>query len=147
METLASVLHRFFRDDKLTLTMSEMSAATGVSLSQIRYWEKKGYINSKQGQKNQNHKYSLDALAKIVSINYYLQQGYTLKTAYQKQLESRNFLKCVRDFNQNQIKSVMVKDGYTELDLGPVANADHQRVLVQIDHDGQSKMILRVSEN
>lgn len=147
MEKLASVIHRFFLEDKLTITLSEMSEATGVSPSQIRYWEKKGYIHSQQGQKNQNHKYTMGTFAKVVSINYYLQQGFTLKMAYQKQQEGRNILKCIKDFNRNQIHKVTVKDGYTEFDLGQVANADHQRVIVQVDHDGNSKMILRESDN
>lgn len=147
MESLASVLHQFFLDNRLTITMSEMSAATGVSPSQIRYWEKKGYIKSQQGQKNQNHKYTMSTFAKVVAINYYLQQGYTLKVAYQKQQERRNLLRCIKDFNRNQIEKVTIKDDYAEFDLGQVENADHQRVIVQVDHDGHSRMILRKSDN
>lgn len=147
METLAGEIHRFFLGDRLTITLSELSEATGVSPSQIRYWEKKGYIKSRQGQKNQNHRYSMGTFAKVVSINYFLRQGFTLKMAYQKQQEGRNLLKCIKDFNRNQIQDVTVKKDYVEFDLGQVSNADHQRVIVQVDHDGNFKMILRESDN
>lgn len=35
----------------IRITMSQLVEMTGVSPSQIRYWEKKGYINSEQGGK------------------------------------------------------------------------------------------------
>ncbi|MDU3492458.1 MAG: MerR family DNA-binding transcriptional regulator, partial [Limosilactobacillus fermentum] len=39
--------------------MRELAEAAEVSPSQLRYWERKGYIHSEQTQENSSHKYQL----------------------------------------------------------------------------------------
>ena len=43
---LADRFRKMIKQSNLRITMSQLVEMTGVSPSQIRYWEKKGYINS-----------------------------------------------------------------------------------------------------
>ena len=43
---LSERFRKMIKQSNLRITMSQLGEMTGVSPSQIRYWEKKGYINS-----------------------------------------------------------------------------------------------------
>ena len=82
--------------EKAQLPLSEMARVAGASARQIRYWEKKGYITSHQAQKNQNHKFNFFSLLKVMEIKEFLDEGYTLQAAVEKQRERQNILRSVR---------------------------------------------------
>ena len=81
---LSERFRKMIKQSNLRITMSQLGEMTGVSPSQIRYWEKKGYINSEQGEKNQNHLYSISILYRVCTIKFFLDQGYTLAVAVKK---------------------------------------------------------------
>ncbi|WP_243676736.1 MerR family transcriptional regulator [Secundilactobacillus collinoides] len=65
------------------LGIGDVAEATGVSQSQLRYWEQKGYIESKK-ENNQNRKYTYGTLIKVFIIKNYMEQGFTLGAAVKK---------------------------------------------------------------
>lgn len=140
-------LHKIFFNSKLQITLSELSEASEVSPSQIRYWEKKGYIQSIQGQKNQSHKYTIRTLGTLMGIKYYLNQGFTLAKAFEKQNRQRGLFNSVKCFAMSRVQDIQMKDDHVEIDLGQVDNIPGQRVIAVVENDGQTKMILRKAEN
>ena len=73
---------------RLIVGIGEVSAVTGVSARQLRYWESKGLINSIDDNGNTNRKYDYSNIEKIVLIKDFLDQGYTLEAAARR-LEER----------------------------------------------------------
>lgn len=147
MRSWVEEMHNIFFNANLKITMSELSEATGVSPSQIRYWEKKGFINSLQEQKNQNHKYTRDTLVTVMGIKYYLNQGFTLQAAYEKQREQRGMFRSVKTFSYDRVKDIDMKDGHVEMDLGPLDDDSTKEVVALLNEKGHSKIILRDRNN
>lgn len=142
MKSMVQELHKIFFNSKLQITMSELSEATEVSPSQIRYWEKKGYIQSTQGQKNQSHKYTLQTLGTVMGIKYYLNQGFTLKAAFEKQSQQRNLFNSVKSFALARVQDIHLADNQVEIDLGTLDSDPQKRVMARVDQDGHTKIIL-----
>ncbi|WP_295730974.1 MerR family transcriptional regulator [uncultured Limosilactobacillus sp.] len=147
MKSLAKELHQTFFNDKLQITLSELSEACGVSPSQIRYWEKKGYIQSTQNKKNQSHKYTFKALSVVMGIKYYLDQGYTLSTAFTKQQQQRNIIRCVKSFAVNRIQDIKLNGQLVEIDLGPLKDEPLKHVVAMVESNGDTKLELKSAEN
>ena len=55
MDPLSEKIRKMIASKQLKINMSEVARVTGVSNSQLRYLEKKGYIKSEQDDKNKNH--------------------------------------------------------------------------------------------
>lgn len=146
MKSLARELHKIFFNSRLRITLSELSEASEVSPSQIRYWEKKGYIQSSQGQKNQSHKYTIKTLGTVMGIKYYLNQGFTLAAAYEKQNQQRGLFKCIKFFTMERVRDIQIKDQGVVIDLGKVDNVPGKRVMAFVDDQGNSKLILQDDE-
>ena len=87
-----------FVHEKLRISMSELSQTANVSPSQIRYWERKGYIASEQDQQNKSHKYTLMTLVQVTGIKYFLDEGFTLPVAVKKQKEHQVMAKSFKHF-------------------------------------------------
>ena len=147
MSSMVNELRRVFFDDRLLITLSELCEASEVSPSQIRYWEKKGYIHSRQNQKNQSHKYTLKTLATVAGLKFYLDQGFTLATAFQKQNQQRDLHQSVKTFMMKRIHDVQEKSKQVEIDLGVVANAPGKRVVAIVDQNGETQLVLREQQN
>ena len=58
MDPLSEKIRKMIASKQLKISMSEVARVTGVSTSQLRYWEKKGYIKSEQDKQNKNHYFS-----------------------------------------------------------------------------------------
>lgn len=71
MSPITEEFRKMFVHEKLRISMSELSQAANVSPSQIRYWERKGYISSEQDQQNKSHKYTLITLVQVAGIKYF----------------------------------------------------------------------------
>ncbi|MEY8441989.1 MerR family transcriptional regulator [Lactobacillaceae bacterium 24-114] len=125
MKPLSAFFKEMFKKDELLLTMSQLSKIAEVSPSQLRYWERKGYIQSEQGMKNQNHLFSMHTLFQVMLINYFLKQGYTLAVAVEKEKDRREILKIYRQYIFNQNVDIRKdKDGKAEIVLGKVQGSD-----------------------
>ena len=143
---LADRFRKMIKQSNLRITMSQLVEMTGVSPSQIRYWEKKGYINSEQGEKNQNHLYSINILYRVCTIKFFLDQGYTLAVAVKKEQERREAVKLFREFIFSQKLSVeQTGSGKGEIILGKIAENPNTEVYATIE-DGKTELHLRKSE-
>lgn len=132
--------------EKAQLPLSEMARVAGVSARQIRYWEKKGYITSHQAQKNQNHKFNFFSLLKVMEIKEFLDEGYTLQAAVEKQRERQNILRSVRRLISERLLGVEEVAAYqegVEINLGPLDNDETKIVVAQVKAGQPVKLILK----
>lgn len=132
--------------EKAQLPLSEMARVAGVSARQIRYWEKKGYITSHQAQKNQNHKFNFFSLLKVMEIKEFLDEGYTLQAAVEKQRERQNILRSVRRLISERllgVEEVAACQEGVEINLGPLDNDETKVVVAQIKAGQPVKLILK----
>ena len=69
---------------KKTYSIGDLSEIVGISKRQLRNWETQGYIQEpmriRYGKRN-NRRYSFDDLKLVKKIKFYLNKGYTLKSA------------------------------------------------------------------
>lgn len=143
MDTLAERFRKMVRQNNIRITMSQLTEMTGVSTSQIRYWEKKGYIKSEQSEKNQNHLYPVQMLYRVCTIKYFLDQGYTLAVAVKKEEEHRESVKLFREFVFSQKLTVKPLDGNGgEIELGEITDKPGTMVYATIK-DGKTELHLR----
>lgn len=147
MNSLVQELHKTFFNDKLQITLSELSEASSVSPSQIRYWEKKGYIQSIQNKKNQSHKYTFKTLSVVMGIKYYLNQGYTLATAFEKQNRQRGLFHSVKSFAVSRVQDIRLNGQQVEIDLGPLDNEPTKHVVAIVEPTGDTKLVLKKPVN
>ncbi|MGO3609095.1 MAG: MerR family transcriptional regulator [Enterococcus sp.] len=77
-------VQHLIESDEFVVGISELSKMTGVSPRQIRYWEQKGYIRS-TGEKSGNRKFKLPMVVKVEMIKLFLDEGYTLTVACERQ--------------------------------------------------------------
>lgn len=144
--SLAERFRKMVKQSNLRITMSQLVEMTGVSPSQIRYWEKKGYIKSEQCEKNQNHLYPLSMLYRVCTIKFFLDQGYTLAVAVDKEKAERKAINLVREFIFNQELSIEQKDsGKGEINLGKIAEDPNTEVYATIEN-GKTELHLQKSE-
>lgn len=128
---------RMITENKLQISMSELARVTGVSTSQLRYWERKGYIRSKQDDKNKNHYFSLTTMISVFTIKYFLDQGYTLTVAVKKEEERKQLGIIFRRFIADQIKAIkQLPAEKGEVDLGTLEENPTQEVYAVIDQAG-----------
>ncbi|WP_251545552.1 MerR family transcriptional regulator [Limosilactobacillus caecicola] len=147
MKSLVKELHHIFFNSKLQITLSELSEASEVSPSQIRYWEKKGYIKSIQGQKNQSHKYTIKTLGTVMGIKYYLNQGFTLKAAFEKQDQKKDLFTAIRTFAVHRVSDIeLAENGDVKIDLGPIDGEPTKHVVGIVSPSSQTKMVIEPAE-
>lgn len=72
---------------RLIVGIGEVSEITGVAQRQIRYWEEKGYVKSVHEESGTTRRYDYFNIKKIVGIQNYLNEGYTLEAAVKKNAE------------------------------------------------------------
>lgn len=146
MEELAREGREAFAKMDIKISLKELSSTTGVSPSQIRYWEKKGYIKSIQQQKNQSHNYTIHTMMIVLGINHFLKQGYTLSAAYEKQHAQQGVFRALRSLYQ-RVESVQKDDtGNVMVDLGNLDDQPDKRVLATISPDCKVRLTL-VNQN
>ncbi|GEP19924.1 MerR family transcriptional regulator [Pediococcus argentinicus] len=114
--------------DALLLSIGDVATATGVSTRQIRYWEKKGYINSTLSESGQR-KFTYFELLTVGMIQSRIEAGYTLSGAVKEVQETSGVFKELRKFLQERMDQVNeISTGY-EFDLGEVEGVDENKHL------------------
>ncbi|KRL28051.1 transcriptional regulator [Limosilactobacillus frumenti DSM 13145] len=136
MKALAERFRQMMSQHNLRITMSQLSEMTGVSPSQLRYWEKKHYIRSEQGEKNQNHLFPIQMLYRVCTIKFFLDQGYTLTNAVQKAEAHRESIKLFRQFVADQQLHVnQTGPNKAEISIGKIAEDPETEVYATINGD------------
>ncbi|HBF76012.1 MAG TPA: MerR family transcriptional regulator [Lactobacillus sp.] len=109
------------------LGIGDVAAATGVSQSQLRYWEQKGFIESEKVN-GQNRKYSYDMLIRVFMINSFIKEGFTLAAAVKRASEHRETMKLLRQSMIDRFQGIEKIDGYPAVNLGYMDD-EHAKVL------------------
>ncbi|MFC6207816.1 MerR family transcriptional regulator [Levilactobacillus tongjiangensis] len=104
--------------EKLSFGIGDVAAATGVSQSQLRYWESKGYIQSEVINGSKNRKFTYKTLINVQQIKTSLDDGFTLAGAA-KQMQTRaDYFDTLRSFFESRFEGMAVTDERTEINLG-----------------------------
>lgn len=144
MDALEKQFREIFKSNDIKIGMTELAKVTGVSPSQLRYWERKGFIHSQQDQQNKNHHFSLMTAYQVRTIKFYLDQGYTLQVAVQKEHERRTLGKVFRHFITDRIQSIDQDDnGDGLVMLGKLDDDPTKEVYARVDQDGKTTLHLR----
>ena len=145
MSPITEEFRKMFVHEKLRISMSELSQVANVSPSQIRYWERKGYITSEQDQQNKNHKYTLTTLVQVTGIKYFLDEGFTLPVAVKKQKEYQVMAKAFKHFIGDRLLDFETdeKTGATLINLGKLDDAPDKEVVAIVQEPGHVKLTIR----
>ncbi|MDE6948308.1 MerR family transcriptional regulator [Lactobacillus reuteri] len=148
MDPLSGKIRKMIASKQLKISMSEVARVTGVSTSQLRYWEKKGYIKSEQDEQNKNHYFSFSTIFQVLTIKVFLDQGFTLAMAVKKERKRRELHKIFTRFITDGIKEVeQTGEDSGEVKLGPLAEDSTKEVYAVIDSDKTSLRIRDHKEN
>ncbi|MFC6290928.1 MerR family transcriptional regulator [Levilactobacillus angrenensis] len=121
MDEDASNLLKKMPIENLILGIGDVAAATGVSQSQIRYWESKGYIHSEASNDGKNRKFSYKTVLKVQQIKTYLDDGYTLVGAAKQSQRRSNYFDTLRSFFEGRFVNMAIDPDSQQasIDLGP----------------------------
>ena len=129
---------------RLKISSTDLSRITTVSPSQVRYWERKGYLHAEQGQTGQKHYFSLPAVFQASIIKHFLNKGYTLRMAVQKEHQHRRDGQVFRQFLTDRIMAIpQTGIGKGVIKLGPLADDSNQEVYAQVEINGKTTLHLR----
>lgn len=148
MSLLARQFRKTILNKEIKIGMTELAKVTGVSTSQIRYWERKGYIHSEQDQQNKNHYFSILMVYKVYIIKFYLDQGYTLQMAVQKEREQRKLGEIFKKFLTDCIINIQQQgEDQGEVVLGTLAEEPNKEVYAKIKHGEKTTLHLREAKD
>lgn len=132
------------RNLDLSIGIGEASRITGASSAQLRYWEKKGLIDTIQHQNGGNKRYNLKNLMKIIAIKYYIDNGYTLAKASDVIKSHCDVSSAIRTFIFNRLIDIQNEDKTVKLNFGKFDNDDNCYLIVKIT--GKNVSILKQKE-
>lgn len=148
MDPLSEKIRKMIASKQLKISMREVARVTGVSTSQLRYWEKKGYIKSEQDEQNKNHYFSFPTIFQVLTIKVFLDQGFTLAMAVKKERKRRELHKIFTRFITDGIKEVeQTGEDSGEVKLGSLAEDSTKEVYAVINGDKTSLRIRDRKEN
>lgn len=124
------------------LGIGDVSTATGVSQSQLRYWEQKGYITSEK-EKGQNRKYSYDTLIRVFMINNYIKQGFTLTAAVKKAAAHRETMELLKRSMVDRFQGITKVDGYPAINLGFIDDQQTEILYLVVKEDRTDVKIVK----
>ena len=126
--------------DKLILGISEVRQMSDVSLRQLRYWEKRGYISSLPEKEGASRQYSLKTTIQIMRIKHFLDEGYTLATAVAKVTEFGERHELIHQFLSQRLEDIIELDGEMAIDFG---DFDADQRIYCVFHNGQAEFKLK----
>ncbi|MHA8110569.1 MerR family transcriptional regulator [Lactobacillaceae bacterium Melli_B4] len=103
---------------KLIFRIGEVSKMADVSPRQLRYWDQKGFIESKRHDESSSRVYDFLNLLRIGSIKNYLDQGYTLHAAVHKTNDRQETMKKVHRFLDKSVHGIDNVDGKLMINMG-----------------------------
>lgn len=115
--------------NQILLGITQVANIAGVTSRQLRYWEKKGLIQSALKKANNARQYSVSTTLKVIIISHFNQEGMSLDEAA-KIAEEISF--------QSQALGLLLAKGYSGFEknddemkifLEPVANNANQKIV------------------
>lgn len=126
-----------FPVEHIVLGIGDVAEATGVSQSQLRYWERKGYIRSQEVGDGKNRKFSYKTLLQVQQIKTLLDQGLTLVAAVKQAKHRKDLFDALRSFMDGRFSHIsMTDDGDIQINLGRF-DPDPTQDLIADRVDGQ----------
>lgn len=141
-----ALFKKMIEQNRLRISLKELSIASGVSGRQLRYWEQKGYIKSEQSEAGKAHKYTLQTMYAVITIKNFLDQGYTLAKAVEIEKRHRRVRQTVRRFIRNNILKVQESEDALRVNIGQLADHPEYDVEVVVAAP-QEKVELRLVEH
>jgi DNA-binding transcriptional MerR regulator len=138
-------LAQIIKDNDWLLGIGDVSNATGVSQTQLRYWERKGYIESRQG-KGQNRKFTYSMLMKVYQMKLLLDQGYTLAVAAQKAESKSRELKLLKQVLFDRFEGMATIDGSPAVNLGYLDDSKKTILYAIVKKDGTDFKVVPVEK-
>ncbi|WDF82699.1 MerR family transcriptional regulator [Lacticaseibacillus pabuli] len=138
-------LTHIFKQLDLSVGIGETSRVTGATLTQIRYWEKKGLIQSFTRDETRNKRFDLPNIMAILQIRHLLSEGYTLAKATEMLKNHRHDVNRFKMLARTAIKRVWDgEDGSTYFDMGVIANDPDYNVQIKLtDNDAVTTKVPR----
>jgi MerR family redox-sensitive transcriptional activator SoxR len=127
------------------LGIGDVANATGVSQTKLRYWERKGYIESTQG-KGQNRKFTYMMLMKVYQMKLLLDQGYTLSVAAQKADSKSRDLRLVKQVLFDRFQGMATIDGHPAVNLGYLNDNQDSILYAVVQKDGTKFKVVPVKK-
>ena len=139
-------LAKIINNNDWHLGIGDVANATGVSQTKLRYWERKGYIESTQG-KGQNRKFTYMMLMKVYQMKLLLDQGYTLSVAAQKAESKSQELRLMKQVLFDRFEGMATIDGHTAVNLGYLDDQKKDAILYAVIHkEGTSFKVVPVEK-
>ncbi|MCM0599563.1 MerR family transcriptional regulator [Periweissella fabalis] len=131
------LFRKIFSAERMVFRIGELSAMTGVSSRQLRYWEQKNYIQAmERGDEQAARSYRFREYARVMGIKYFQDQGYTLSASVKKINEYIDMANFVHVFVKEAIQTIEDYGDHIEIDLGWFDEATQQR-LIAVQKDGK----------
>lgn len=129
--------------------IGDLSDMVGVSTRQLRYWEKKGYIESIGNDNGVPRKFSLETCYRVAAIRSFLDEGYTLAKAVEKSEFLKTKISLIRKFEHETITDVKISDVeklWGQIDYGYLDAEQTKKVVGVIDANGAHLEIREVGD-
>lgn len=123
----------------LVIGIGDLGKLTGVSTRQLRYWEKKGYLETPVTEKNVTRKYEFEAFYKVRAIKKYLDEGFTLGKAVERADQRKKQVMICKQFVIGNFIDVLVEDEeklYGKIDMGYLDEVKSQHLYGIVDEKG-----------
>ncbi|MCW3778206.1 MerR family transcriptional regulator [Levilactobacillus namurensis] len=135
MAEFTEELRNIFDVHRLVFRIGELSAMTGVSARQLRYWEKKGLIHSREREDGQQARvYAFKTFVLVSMMKYFLDQGYTLAAAAEHAQKRQDNARILHRFIKQGIQGFADIDGQMALNMGRFD--DQQTLMALIPEEG-----------
>ncbi|KRL57523.1 MerR family transcriptional regulator [Lentilactobacillus parakefiri] len=138
-------LAQIMKENDWHLGIGDVSNATGVSQTKLRYWERKGYIESTQG-KGQNRKFTYSMLMKVYQMKLLLDQGHTLAVAAQKAESKSHELKLLKQVLFDRFEGMAEIDGHPAVNLGFLDDREDSLLYAVVKKDGTKFKVVPVKK-
>ncbi|NLR08811.1 MULTISPECIES: MerR family transcriptional regulator [Lactobacillaceae] len=142
MAVFSEQIREAFDFHRLVFRIGELSTMTDVSARQLRYWEKKGLITSRERDDGQQARvYTFKTFIKVSIMKYFLDSGYTLAGAAKQAQAREDRVKDIHKFISTGMKGFAQIDGQMALNLG---RFDDERTLMAVlpdEGDVQYKLL------
>ncbi|MTV81752.1 MerR family transcriptional regulator [Secundilactobacillus folii] len=138
-------LSEFTQGMEWHLGIGDVSAATGVSQSQLRYWEQKGYISSEK-EHGQNRKYTYAMLVRVFMIRNAMQEGFTLAAAAKRANQHKETMNLLKKAMIDRFQGIDEIDGCKAIDMGYVNQHQTERLYLVLKEDGTDIKLVPTSK-
>ena len=131
------MLHEVYNAEQFQFKIGDLSEMAGVSTRQLRYWEKQGYLKSRERTDEQRARvFSFMMYMKAKMIKHFLDEGFTLAKANEKSGEILQDLKWVHKILANSSVRVEQLAGEKVIHFGMLNNDPKQQLYGFVEKDG-----------